>query len=46
MRKQARVKKLAEEMGKALRQEAVFVLACPSDSFLLVDDILTSDSEV
>ena len=46
MKRRARVRRLAEEMGKALRQAAVFVLACPSDSFLLVDDIATGASEV
>ena len=33
--KRNRVQAFAERMGKALRQHSVFVLACPSDSFLL-----------
>lgn len=33
--KRSRIKRLAEQMARALRQHAVFVLAFPSDSFLV-----------
>lgn len=33
--KRKRIQAFIEEMGKDLNQEAVFLLACPSDSFLI-----------
>ena len=33
--KRDRIQAFAERMGKALDQESVLVLACPSDSFLI-----------
>ena len=43
--KRARVEAFAESMADALDQYAVFVLACPSDSFLVEDVIPGGESE-
>ena len=35
LREESRIRTFSERMGAALRQESVFVLACPSDCFLV-----------